>query len=295
MLPAEVLRQIRRLQLRARRAVATMLGGEYHSAFKGTGLLFDEVREYQPGDDVRSIDWNVTARMGSAYLKRYVEERELTIILAVDVSASGRFGTGVQSKRAVAAEIAALLAFCAINNNDRIGLLAFTDRVERHVPPNKGTRHVLRLLRDILYYEPEHKGTSLITALDHLNKAQRRRAIVFLLSDFLTSEPYTDVFRRTARKHDLIAVRTVDPREESWPNVGLIRLEDAETGRQQLIDTGSRRFREAFAQRAAERRAALQQLTRSCQVDLIEAPTDGSHFDELVAFFRLRERRRRTR
>ncbi len=293
MLPADVFRQIRRLQLRARRAVATLLGGEYHSAFKGTGLAFDEVREYQPGDDVRGIDWNVTARMGAPYLKRYVEERELTILLAVDVSASGRFGTGERTKRAVVAEIAALVAFCAVNNNDRVGLLAFTDRVERYVPPNKGTRHVLRLLRDILYFEPEHKGTNLSAAFEHLNKALRRRAIVFFLSDFLTDDAYEDAFRRTARKHDLVAVRVSDAREESWPDAGLVRLEDAETGKQHLIDTGSRRFREAFAARAAERRAAFTKRTRAAQVDLVEAGTDGSHFDALVKFFRLRERRRR--
>lgn len=293
MLPPDVLRQIRRLQLRARRAVATLLGGEYHSAFKGSGLAFEEVREYQPGDDVRGIDWNVTARMGIPYLKRYVEERELTILLAVDLSASGRFGTAERTKRTVAAELAALLAFCAINNNDRVGLLAFTDRVERFVPPNKGTRHVLRLLRDILYYEPEHAGTNLTIAFDHLNRAQRRRAIVFVLSDFLADDRYTDAFKRTARQHDLVAVRTFDPREETWPDVGLVRLEDAETGRQRLIDTGSRRFREGFAKRAAERRAAFTQLTHAAQVDLIEASTDGSHFDSLVKFFRLRERRRR--
>jgi uncharacterized protein (DUF58 family) len=293
MLPADVLRQIRRLQLRARRAVATLLGGEYHSAFKGTGLAFEEVREYQPGDDVRGIDWNVTARMGTPYLKRYVEERELTILLAVDLSASGRFGTGERTKRAVAAELAALLAFCAVNNNDRVGLLAVTDRVERFVPPNKGTRHVLRLLRDILYFEPEHAGTNLTSAFDYLNRAQRRRAIVFVLSDFLTTDPYEDAFKRAARKHDLVAVRLVDPREESWPDVGLVRLEDAETGRQRLIDTGSQRFREAFAARAKERRAAFLKLTRAARVDLVEAGTDGSHFDSLVRFFRLRERRRR--
>ncbi|QEL14619.1 DUF58 domain-containing protein [Limnoglobus roseus] len=295
MLPADVMRQIRRLQLRARRAVTTMLGGEYHSAFKGAGLSFDEVREYQPGDDVRGIDWNVTARMGTPFLKRYVEERELTIILAVDVSASQRFGTGVQPKRAVAAEIAALIAFCAVSNNDRVGLLALTDRVEQYVPPNKGTRHVLRLLRDVLFFEPKHKGTSLAAGLDYLNKAQRRRAIVFFLSDFLTTEDYAAAFRRAARKHDLVAVRTGDPREQSWPAMGLVQLEDAETGEQLLIDTGSRRFREEFAARAAERQAAFVKLTRSSQVDLIDVSTDGKHFDSLVNFFRLRERRRRGR
>lgn len=295
MLPADVMRQIRRLQLKARRAVTTLLGGEYHSAFKGSGLSFEEVREYQPGDDVRGIDWNVTARMGTAFIKRYVEERELTILLAVDVSASQRFGTGVQQKRAVAAEIAALLAFCAISNNDRVGLLALTDQVETYVPPNKGTRHVLRLLRDVLFFEPKHKGTNLGVGLDYLNKAQRRRAIVFFISDFLTAEDYTDAFRRAARKHDLVAVRTTDPREQSWPAVGLVQLEDAETGKQVLIDTGSRRFREQFAARAVERRAAFTKLTRSAQVDLIDVGTDGKHFDALVNFFRLRERRQRGR
>ena len=294
MLPVDVMRQIRRLQLRARRAVQTLLGGEYHSAFKGSGLSFEEVREYQPGDDVRQIDWNVTARTGTAFIKRYVEERELTLILATDLSASQRFGTQAQPKRAVAAEIAALVAFCAVSNNDRVGLMGFTDRVERYVPPNKGTRHVLRLLRDILFFEPEHTGTSLAVALDHLNKAQKRRAIVFLISDFL-GDGYTDSFRRAARKHDLIAVQTSDPREAVLPPVGLVQLEDAETGRQVLIDTGSKRFRTAFAARAAERRAAFTRLARSAQADLIEVGTGGDHFDALLRFFRTRERRTRGR
>src|SRR3954462_8728537 len=185
MLPREVLRQIRRLQLKARRAVEDLLGGEYHSVFKGTGIAFEEVREYQPGDDVRTIDWNVTARVGHPFIKRFVEERELTMLLVVDVSASTKFGTGVLTKRAAAAELAALLALCAVSNNDRVGLLAFTSEVERYVAPNKGPRHVLRLLRDILAFDPKHPGTDLGAALDYLNKVQRRRAIVFLMSDFL--------------------------------------------------------------------------------------------------------------
>jgi uncharacterized protein (DUF58 family) len=292
MLPADVMRQIRQLQLRARRAVQTLLGGEYHSAFKGAGLSFEEVRNYQPGDDVRGIDWNVTARMGTTFIKRYVEERELTVLLIADVSASQRFGTGRQPKRAVVAELAALIAFAAIGNNDRVGLLTCSDRVERYVPPNKGTRHVLRLLRDILFFEPEHMGTNLAEAIDYLNKVHRRRAIVFLFSDF-HDDDYEDALRRTARKHDLIAVRTSDPREHTWPAAGLVQLEDAETGEQVLIDTSSRRFQEAFAERAAERRAAFTRLTRSAKVDLIDVSTDGDHFNALVKFFRLRERRRR--
>jgi uncharacterized protein (DUF58 family) len=291
MLPADVMRQVRRLQLRARRAVQTLLGGEYHSAFKGAGLSFEEVREYQPGDDVRGIDWNVTARVGAPFVKRYVEERELTLVLVTDLSASLRFGTGTHTKKAVASELAAVIAFCAIGNNDRVGLLGFTDRVERYLPPGKGTRHALRLLRDVLFFEPEGTGTDLGAALDYLNRVQRRRAIVFVLSDFPAGD-YAPALRRAARKHDLIAVRLADPREESWPAVGLVQLEDAETGRQVLIDTSNRRFRERFAADAHARRAAFTRLTRTAQVDLIDAGTDGRHFDALLRFFRLRERRR---
>jgi uncharacterized protein (DUF58 family) len=292
MLPADVLRQVRRLHLRARRVVQTLLGGEYHSAFKGAGLSFEEVREYQPGDDVRTIDWNVTARTGHPFIKRFVEERELTLLLAVDVSGSQRFGTRQLTKRAVAAELAALLALCAVSNNDRVGLVAFTEGVERFVPPNKGPRHVLRLLRDILAFEPQKPGTDLAAALDFVNKVQRRRAIVFLISDFLGGG-FTEAFRRAARKHDLIAVRTADPREREWPAVGLVRLEDAETGRQVLVDTGSAAVRAAFAAGANERAGAFTRLARGAQADLIEAGTDGSHFDALLGFFRKRERRRR--
>jgi uncharacterized protein (DUF58 family) len=292
MLPADVLRQVRRLHLRARRAVQTVLGGEYRSAFKGAGLSFEEVRAYQPGDDVRTIDWNVTARTGQPFIKRFVEERELTLLLVVDVSASQRFGTGPTTKRAAAAELAALLSLAAAGNNDRVGLVAFSTEVERFVRPDKGPRHVLRLLRDILAFEPEHKGSDLAAALDFVNKVQRRRAVVFLLSDFLGTG-YERAFRRAARKHDLVAVRTSDPRERTWPAAGLVRLEDAETGKQLVIDSGSRRFREAFAARAAARDAAFLKLARGAGADVIEAGTDGRHFDALLGFFRARDRRRR--
>src|SRR5262245_53591332 len=292
MLPADVLRQVRRLHLRARRLVQTLLGGEYHSAFKGAGLSFEEVREYQPGDDVRTIDWNVTARTGHPFIKRYVEERELTMLLVVDVSASQRFGTGLLTKRAAAAELAALLALCAVSNNDRVGLVAFTSEVERFVPPNKGPRHVLRLLRDILAFEAQKTGTDLAAALDYIVKVQRRRAIVFVIGDFLASG-HEKAFRRAARKHDLIAVRTADPRERDWPSVGLVRLCDAETGAQVLVDTGDRHVREVFAGRAADRAAAFTKLARGAQADVIEVGTDGNHFDALLGFFRKRDRRRR--
>lgn len=292
MLPADVLRQVRRLHLRARRLVQTLLGGEYHSAFKGAGLSFEEVREYQPGDDVRAIDWNVTARTGHPFIKRYVEERELTILLVVDVSASQRFGTGLLTKRAAAAELAALLSLCAVSNNDRVGLIAFSSEVERFVPPNKGPRHVLRLLRDILAFEPKKTGTDLAAALDYVVKVQRRRAIVFAIGDFLGTD-YDKAFRRAARKHDLIAVRTSDPRERDWPAAGLVRLRDVETSRELLVDTGDADVRAHFETRAIDRVTGFTRLARGAQADVIEAGTDGNHFDALLGFFRKRDRRRR--
>lgn len=292
MLPREVLRQIRHLHLFARKAVEDLLGGEYRSVFKGMGIAFEEVREYQPGDDVRTIDWNVTARMGHPYIKRFVEERELTLILMVDVSGSQKFGTHYQQKREVAAELAALLAFSAVSNNDKVGLIAFSDGIEKYLPPRKGTRHVLRLIRDILYFEPQRQRTSLREGLDFLNRVQHRRAIVFLLSDFL-DHGYERLLRRTGRHHDLVLVRIVDPREQELPAVGLLELEDAETGEQMLIDTSSRSVREAYSQAAVQRRAELRQLAESARIDLIEVATDGRHLDALVRFFELRERRMR--
>jgi uncharacterized protein (DUF58 family) len=292
MLPREVIRQIRRLQLKARRAVEDLLGGEYHSVFKGTGIAFEEVREYQPGDDIRTIDWNVTARMGHPFIKRFIEERELTVVLVVDCSGSHQFGTRTQQKREVAAELAAVLAFSAISNNDRVGLVQFTDRVERFLPPRKGTRHVLRLIRDVLFYQPEHRGTSLREGLDFLNRVLHRRTIVFLLSDFLDHD-FESSFKRTGRRHDLIALRISDPREEDLPTVGLLELEDTETGARLLLDTDSATVREAFRAAAEQRRADLRQMARQARVDLIEVSTNGGHLDALIRFFRLRERRLR--
>jgi uncharacterized protein (DUF58 family) len=292
MLPREVLRQVRRLQLRARRAVEDLLGGEYHSVFKGMGIAFEEVREYQPGDDIRTIDWNVTARMGHPFIKRFVEERELTVMLVIDVSGSQAFGTWLQQKREVAAELAAVLAFSAISNNDRVGLIAFSDRVERFVPPRKGTRHVLRIIRDVLFFQPQRQGTSIRLALDYLNRVLRRRAIVFLLSDFL-DQGYERAFKQTGRRHDLIAMPVVDAREQEMPRVGLLEVEDAETGRHLLLDTFSKQVRAAHAQAARCRREALSQLARSARIDLVEVSTTGDHLDALIRFFRLRERRLR--
>jgi uncharacterized protein (DUF58 family) len=290
MLTREVLRQIRRLVLRARRAVEDPLGGAYRSVFKGSGIAFEEVREYQPGDDIRSIDWNVTARMGHPFVKRFIEERELTLMLVVDVSASQSFGTQEQQKREVAAEIAALLAFCAIANQDKVGLVAVSDRVEKFVPPRKGTRHALRLIRDILFHEPVGRGTALRIGLDFLNRVLRRRAIVFLLSDF-RDLGYDKALRRTARRHDLVAVLCRDALEDRLPPIGLLEVEDAETGQTLLVDTADAAFQEAAEASARGRRQALQQLAGAARVDWIDAATDGRHLDALLRFFRVRERR----
>jgi uncharacterized protein (DUF58 family) len=290
MLPRELVKQIRRLQIRARRAVEDLLGGDYKSIFKGAGIAFEEVREYQPGDDIRTIDWNVTARMGHPFVKRFIEERELTVLLVIDCSRSQLFGTQDRQKRDVAAEMAALLAFCAISNNDKVGLIACTDRIERYVPPRKGTRHVLRLIRDILFCEPRHPGTCLRVGLDFLNKVLHRRAIVFLISDFL-DHGYEKAFQRTGKRHDLVALALSDPRELSLPPVGLVEWEDAETGRPLLIDTSAPEFQAALSERVNGRLEALRQLTRSARIDLIEISTDGNHLDALTTFFHRRERR----
>ncbi|MGF1580124.1 MAG: DUF58 domain-containing protein [Gemmataceae bacterium] len=290
MIPREISRQVRRLQLRAKRAVEDLLGGEYHSVFKGAGIAFEEVREYQPGDDVRAIDWNVTARMGHPFIKRFVEERELTVMLLVDGSGSQQFGTRLQSKREVASEIAAILAFTAIANNDRVGLINFTDGVEKFVPPRKGSRHVLRLIREVLLFRPENVGTSIQKGLDFVNKILHRRAIIFLVSDFF-DVGYEAAFKRTSARHDLVAIRLSDPREEELPNVGLVQIEDSETGQQMLIDTSSKKVRHQYAKAAHQRKEAFRQLTQASQVDLVEVSTDGEHLDALVRFFKLRERR----
>lgn len=289
MLPREVLKQVRKLQLRAKKAVENLLGGEYHSIFKGAGIAFEEVRPYQVGDDVRSIDWNVTARMDHPFIKRYIEERERTVILALDASASMRFGTGRMTKREVAAELAAVLAFSAVSNNDRVGLMLFSDKIEHYLPPRKGATHVLRVVRDALFFEAKSRGTSLADGLDHLNRVVRRRSIVFLFSDFQGPD-YERPLGRAARRHELIAVWLQDPRERELPNVGLADVEDAETGRRLLVDTGSAALRAAYAKQAAARGEAVRRRLAAAGVDAIEAATDGRHLDALVRFFRLRQR-----
>jgi len=290
MLTREVMRQVRRLQLRARRAVEDPLGGAYRSVFKGAGIAFEEVREYQPGDEIRSIDWNVTARMGHPFIKRYIEERELTVVFLMDASASMSFGTINQSKRDVVAEIAALLALCAVSNNDKVGLILATGAIEHYLPPRKGPRHALRLIRDLFVYKPKDPTTNLRAGFDFLNKVLHRRALVFTFSDFLDTG-YEKAMQRTARQHDVVAVRIRDPREEEMPEVGLLEIHDPETGANVVLDTSRADFQATYRSNRHERREAFRQWTRSHKIDVLEASTAGRHLDELFRFFQQRERR----
>ncbi|MGO9932079.1 MAG: DUF58 domain-containing protein [Steroidobacteraceae bacterium] len=290
---------MRQLEIRTRRLVNDSLAGAYHSVFKGRGMDFDEVREYSPGDEVRTIDWNVTARAGRPFVKKFTEERELTIFLLVDISASGNFGSGALSKRDLAAELASVLAFSAIRNSDKVGLLLYTDRVERYLPPKKGRRHVLRVVRDILYHEPEGTGTDVVRALDVVNHVLHRRAIVFLISDFESPKDQATAraelrraMRQTNRRHDLIAVHVEDPREKELPDVGIIALEDAETGEIVELDTASSMVRERFKQQSAERGRRLVSDFRSEGVDTLQLQTDSPYMPALQRFFKTRERRR---
>jgi uncharacterized protein (DUF58 family) len=290
MIPKEILKKIRYIEIRTRRLVNDLFSGEYHSTFKGQGMEFEEVREYQPGDDIRLIDWNVTARTGFPHVKKFREERELSVVLLVDASSSGKFGTKERFKSEVAAEICALLAFSAIKNNDKVGLIIFTDRIEKFVPPKKGRAHVLRLIREILYFTPEGLATDIGMALEYLNKVIKRKSVVFLVSDFFF-EGYLKPLQLANKKHDVIALKISDPREKTFEDVGLIELEDAETGEVVLINTGSKEFRREFAARSDE---DLQNLSRSLKVintDFINIQTDQSYIVPLVSFFKMREKR----
>jgi uncharacterized protein (DUF58 family) len=285
LLPAELIRKIRRIEIRTNRLVTEHLAGQYHSVFKGRGMEFAEVREYQRGDEVRSIDWNVTSRAGHLHVKVFQEERELTVLLLVDVSRSGEFGTGERLKREVAAEISALLAFSAIKNNDRVGLVRFSDRIEQYVPPRKGRNHVLRVVRELLVPHTEGHGTDLAEALAYSVRVLTRPAVVFLISDFLDSG-YERPLRIASRKHDVVAVEIVDPAEERIPAVGLIELEDAETGRRRLLDTSSRRVRDALAREAREQREATHDLMKSVGIDRVTIDVSQPYDRPLVRFFR---------
>src|SRR5580692_9358163 len=290
---------MRQLEIRTRRMVDDSIAGAYHSVFKGRGMDFDEVREYSPGDEVRTIDWNVTARAGRPFVKKFTEERELTILLLVDISASGNFGSAALSKRDLAAELASVLAFSAIRNSDKVGLLLYTDRIERYLPPKKGRRHVLRVVRDILYHTPEGRGTDSVKALDVASHVLHRRAIVFLISDFQspgdpekTRAELRRAMRLTNRRHDLIAVQIEDPRERELPNVGVLALEDAETGEVIELDTANPTVRKRFAELAVERARRMVNDFRSEGVDTLELKTDSPYMPALQRFFKTRERRR---
>jgi uncharacterized protein (DUF58 family) len=289
MIPKELFRTIRRIEIRTKGLVHDVFGGEYHSAFKGRGMEFTEVRPYQIGDDIRAIDWNVSARTGEAYVKVFEEEREQTLMLVVDVSGSGDFGSRTKLKREVAAEICALIGFSAIQNNDKVGLLLFSDRVELFVPPSKGRRHVLRLLRDLFAHEPASRGTDLGVALDRILHVLRRRSIVLLVSDFF-DDGYERPLRVVARRHDTIAVHLYDPREEELPSVGLVHLTDAETGEEVVLDTRSARAREAFADYARRRQSAADALFRRLRLDAVRIRTDEDYVAPLIRFFRQRNK-----
>ena len=288
--PAEILKKIRALEIKTKGLVQTMFAGDYHSVFKGRGMNFEDVREYQPGDEIRAIDWNVTARLGTAFVKKFTEERELTVVLVVDVSASGNFGSVSQSKRELAAEVACVLAFSAIRNNDKVGLLLFSDRVELFIPPKKGRSHTLRIIREILYFEPAGRGTAPALALDYLNNVVTRRAVVFFISDFQTSD-FSRELSVSGRRHDFIALHIQDQREEALPNVGIITLEDAETGEQIEINTGDRSTRARFSAQAETRRAELNRTLRRSNIDAISLRTGENYLPALRSFFKQRERR----
>ena len=292
----EVLRQVRRIELRTRGAVDSRFSGEYQSVFKGQGLEFVEVREYLPGDDVRTIDWNVSARTGVPHVKRYVEERELSLLLVVDLSASMRFGTVERFKSELVAEVAAVLAMSAIRNNDRVGLLVFTDGIELYLPPRKGRRHVLRLIRELLAFRPAGRGSAAPRALEYAMRVLRSRSIVFLFSDFRFGEEWAGFergMRTAARRHDVVAVRLADHREEVLPDMGLLRVTDPETGETLLLDTGRRDVREAYARASSEERDRARRLFRRIAVDEIVLHTGERYTPELLAFFQRRETRLR--
>jgi uncharacterized protein (DUF58 family) len=316
MIPREILKKIRQIEIRTSRLVSESVAGAYHSVFKGQGMNFEEVREYQPGDEVRSIDWNVTARMNHPFVKKFVEERELTVMLTVDVSASGLFGSRAQSKRELAAEIASVLAFSAIRNNDKVGLILYSDEIEKFIPPRKGRRHVLRVIREVLFFEPQRRGTDLAKALEFLSRVTPHKSIAVVLSDFLedpavraarkpartprgwrgdlsplTPGSYT-ALRQTNRRHDVVAVHIADPHELDLPPLGRLVLEDAETGQLIEVNTGTGSTRAVFADRQAKAQAELVRLFRAARIDAIQLRTDQPYAIELAKFFETREKRR---
>ncbi|MBW1809601.1 MAG: DUF58 domain-containing protein [Deltaproteobacteria bacterium] len=292
MLTSELIKKIRKIEITTSRAVNDVLAGQYHSVFKGRGMAFDEVRPYQPGDDIRVIDWNVTARMNDLFVKQFIEERELTVMLLVDASNSQSFGTRRQFKSELAAEISGLLAFSAITNNDRVGLLIFTDRVERFVPPKKGKKHVLRVISEILSFNPTHRGTNISAALEFLSRVSKRKSVAFLISDFMTSG-YDSALKVAHRRHDLVSIVLHDPLETKLPNVGVVAFQDAESGEVVLFDTGSRKARRLVAEQVEQSRQAQRRLFKQLKMDFVELSTDQDYLRPLVMFFKHRAARMR--
>ncbi|MBN2269182.1 MAG: DUF58 domain-containing protein [Sedimentisphaerales bacterium] len=290
MIPEELIKKIRQIQIYTSRTVDASFAGQYESVFKGRGMQFDEVREYTPGDDIRSIDWNVTARTGKAYIKQFVEEREMTVIFAVDLSASGQFGTVNKMKNELAAEFCAVLAFAAAKNNDKVGLLIFTDQIELYIPPKKGSSHVLRLIRELLYFKMPRRKTDISMALEYIAKVTRKKATIFLVSDFIESD-FKKSLGLLNKRHDVIAVPVRDRVEISMPSVGLIELQDAETGEIILVDTSSSKFRNQYGQESSSRFNDLENLLRSTNVDCIPVTTDKPYIRDLVQFFHARHKR----
>ncbi len=290
MISQDIIRKVRRIEIRTRHLVNDVFSGEYHSIFKGRGMEFAEVREYQVGDDIRMIDWNVTARSDRPYVKVFEEERELTVMLLVDASASEAFGSVRQMKTEIAAELAALLSFAAIKNNDKVGLIMFTDQIEKYVPPRKGQTHILRLIREILAFEPESSGTDIQQAVEYLLNVQRRRAVVFLLSDFWDQD-FEQSLRVANKKHDMIGFWLVDPKEERLPKVGFLRLQDPETGEEMVVDTKDDDLRREFKYSVENRQLQLKNLFTSVNMDSVQIRTDESYVEPVMKFFKMRERR----
>ncbi|HRN25301.1 MAG: DUF58 domain-containing protein [Ignavibacteriaceae bacterium] len=290
MLTKELLKQVRQIEIRTKGLVNQVFSGEYHSVFKGRGMEFSEVREYQFGDDIRNIDWNVTARFGHPYIKVFEEERELTVMLMIDLSGSLMFGSVSKTKQRIAAELSAILAFSALKNNDKVGLILFTDKIEKFVPPRKGKKHVLRIIREVLSFEPEGKATNLKGALEYMNNAIKKKSIAFLISDFM-DEGYEKILRIVGRKHDLIGIVLDDRREKEIPNIGLVKLVDSETGAERWIDTGSKRVRsQMISDRKASEKIRNSIFVKS-RLDKIEVTTGSNYIQPLVQFFRRREKR----
>ncbi len=290
MIPKEILKEVKHIEIKATRLVNDLFGGEYESVFKGRGMEFSEVREYVPGDEIRTIDWNVTARSQHPFVKKYIEERELTVIFVVDGSASLQFGSKNKLKSNVAAEIAGLLAFSAVKNNDKVGLLIHTDQVEKYVPPRKGRSNVLRVVREILYYKPQAKKTNLKSALEYLSRILTRSAVVFVISDFLDTS-FEKALKILHQKHDLITIQIVDQREQEIPACGWVELQDAETGETTLVNTNDRNFREAYQKAAKRRQDQLDYLFKLSGIDTVKITAGLSYIGPLIKFFRIREQR----